>query len=419
MSLASSQPLSLGAAGRPPERADGTPDAERDGSPPSLGRLLTGDAWVAPEERVQDVAQLFFGRPELEAVALVADERPVGLLTRGRLLVKLARNFGHELYAKKPVTRIADLAPLVLPHDVPLATAVERALERDAASVYDEVIVVDALGRYLGYSSVRELVQEQGAALERTALEREAAVARASDLEKVDELRSRFLAHATHELRSPVNAIVALAELVRMACERENLEQVRAKLPMLLRAAATLRGTVNNILDLSKVEAGRMDVSIGPVDLAELVAEVAATARLLLGEKPVRVEVEAAGAPVVASDAQKVRQILVNLVSNAAKFTDRGAIRVRVGTGEGGGAAVSVADTGCGIAEADLPRLFVPFGQLEDAATKSHPGTGLGLVITRSLAELLGGRVEVASRRGEGSTFTVHLPGTPPPRRAP
>ncbi len=419
MNLPSSHPMhgASAGAGRPREHEDGT-RPERDGPQP-LGDLLTGDAWVAPDEGVEKVAQLFFGRPDLEAVALVEEGRPVGLLTRGRLLVKLARNFGHELYAKKPVTRIADLAPLVLPHDVALATAVERALERDAASVYDEVIIVDGQGRYLGYSSVRELVQEQGAALERTALEREAALARASDLEKVDQLRTRFLAHATHELRSPVNAIVALAELVRMACERSNLEQVRAKLPMLLRAAATLRGTVNNILDLSKVEAGRMDVAIGPVDLAELARDVATTARLLVGEKPVAVEVEVEAALVVASDAQKVRQILVNLVSNAAKFTQRGSIRVAVAAQEDGGAAVSVADTGRGIAEADLRRLFVPFGQIEDASTKTHEGTGLGLVISRSLAELLGGWLEVASREGEGSMFTVHLPGAPPPRNEP
>ncbi|ABS27813.1 histidine kinase [Anaeromyxobacter sp. Fw109-5] len=417
MTLSSCNPLD-GPFARPVRpREDGDGDAPRrdDGERTStLGRLLTGDAWVAPDTCVELVAQRFFASPELEAVALVDEERPVGLLTRGRLLVKLARNFGRELYAKKPVTRIADLAPLVLLHDVPLATAVERALERDASAVYDEVIVVDGQGRYLGFSSVRELVREQGAALERTALEREAALARASDLEKVDRLRAQFLAHATHELRSPVNAIVALAELVRMACERGDLEHVRARLPMLLRAAATLRGTVNNILDLSKAEAGRMDVTVGPVNLAELVAEVAATARLLVGEKPVAVEVELPGAPSITSDAQKVRQILVNLVSNAAKFTARGAIRVTaVAEGEGG-AAVSVRDTGCGIAEDDLPRLFVPFGQLEEAVTKSHEGPGLGLVITRSLTELLGGRVEVASRRGEGSTFTVHLPAAPP-----
>jgi len=390
------------------ERAAPAPDAGR------VGGLVTSDARVAPHDRVEDVAELFFERPTLEAVALVEAERPVGLLTRGRLLLKLGRNFGRELYARKPVTRIADLAPLVLPEDTGIASAVERALDRPAASVYDDVIVVDAGGRYRGHASVRDLVQLQGLALERSGLERQAALARATDLEKVERLRAQFLAHATHELRSPVNAIVALAELVRMACERGNLEAVRAKVPMLLRVSAALRGTVNNILDVSKLEAGRMEVAAAPVDVAALAEEVAATTRLLVGERPVEVRAEVAAGLVLETDAQKLRQILLNLSSNAAKFTDRGEIAIRAAREESGGARVSVADTGCGIADEDLPRLFVPFGQLEDAATRTHEGTGLGLVITRSLAALLGGRIDVTSRRGEGSAFTVHLPRNPP-----
>jgi len=378
-------------------------------APDALGQLVTAEARVSPDDLVARVAELFFDRPTLEAVALVEEDRPVGLLTRGRLLLKLARNFGHELYAKKPVTRIADLAPLVLPEDALIALAVERALARPPAAVYDEVIVVAGDGRYRGTSSVRGLVQHQAVALERSGLDREAALARARDLEDLDRLRAQFLAHATHELRSPVNAIAALAELMRMASDRGNLEQVRAKIPVLLRASTTLRGTVNNILDLSKLESGRMAVVIGPVDVAELADEAATTARLLLGQKPVDVRVDAPPGMTVATDRQKLRQILVNLASNAAKFTDRGAIVIRASP-EPDGALVSVADTGCGIDAEDLARLFVPFGQLEDAFTKSHEGTGLGLVISRSLATLLGGHVSVASRRGEGSTFTVHLP---------
>jgi signal transduction histidine kinase len=181
---------------------------------------------------------------------------------------------------------------------------------------------------------------------------------------------------------------------------------------MLLRATATLRGTVNNILDLSKLEAGRAEVSRAPVRLADLAEEVAALARLLAGEKPVQVRCEVPAALVLETDAHKLRQILVNLASNAAKFTDRGEIVLRA-EAAGERVTLSVADTGCGIRAEDLPRLFVPFGQLEDAATKSHAGTGLGLVITRSLATLLGGRVEVTSRRGAGSTFTLELPRTP------
>lgn len=391
-------------------RPDGVPRTEL----PPLGRLVTGRACVGPDEHVERVAELFFADPALEAVALVEGRRPVGLLTRSRLLLKLARNFGHELYARKPVSRIADAAPLVLPSDCPVRTAVERSLERDPARVYDEVIVTDAAGRYEGYASVRELMQHLGAALERSTLEREAALARTRDLEQLDQLRARFLAHATHELRSPVNAIVALAELVRLSCERGDLGQVRERLPMLLRSAATLRGTVNAILDLSKLEAGRMDVAIAPVDLGELVAEVAATTRLLVGDRPIEVRVDVPQAAVVASDAQKLRQILLNLASNAAKFTEAGHVLLAVRLHPDGSASVAVSDTGCGIAREDLARLFVPFGQLEDAATTSHPGTGLGLAISRSLATLLGGSVAVESVRGAGSTFTLSLPPAPP-----
>lgn len=380
-----------------------------------LGDVLTGDATVPLDERVEKVAERFFAQPALEAVALVdPDGRPLGLLTRARLLMKLARNFGHELYAKKPVTRIADLSPLVLPRHTELGEALERALARSAAAVYDEVIAVDGDGRHLGHAAVRELAREQGAALERSAAEREAALARARDLEEVDRLRARFLAHATHELRSPVNAIVALAELLRMACARGSLADVEAKVPVLARSAAALRGTVNELLDLSRLEAGRMEVAVAPVDLAGVVAEVAATVRLLVGERPVEVSGAAPPALVLETDGPKVRRVLLNLGANAAKFTAAGAIRIAAAPDAGGGAVLSVSDTGCGIDAADLPRLFVPFSQLEDAATRTHEGTGLGLAITRSLATLLGGTVSVESRRGAGSTFTVRLPPVHP-----
>ncbi len=377
--------------------------------PDRVGAFLTGDEQVHPDEQVQRVAAGFFARADLEAVALVRDGRPEGLLTRGRLLVKLARNFGHELYARKPVSRIADQAPLVVPADAPLAGALERALARPSATVFDEVVVVSGRGAYLGHASVRELARQQGLVLERSRLERQVALTRARDLEEVERVRARFLAHATHELRSPVNAIAILAELVRMASERGSLEHVREKLPMLLRAAATLRGTVNNILDLSRLEAGRTEVHAAAVEVAPLVDEVASLARLLLGEKPVEVRAEIPPGLAVETDLQKLRQILVNLASNAAKFTERGAIVLRAEAVRDA-VRLAVADTGCGIRAEDLPRLFVPFGQLEDAHTKSHAGTGLGLVISRSLATLLGGELTVASRRGEGTTFTLELP---------
>jgi signal transduction histidine kinase len=386
-------------------------------SPRAVRELLANDTWVRPGDLVRDVANLFVSRQEIDAAALVEGTRPVGILTRSRLLLKLGRNFGYELYARKPVSRIADPEPLVVPHELSIPEALGRALERPAGSVYDDVVVVEE-GAYVGLVAVRDLVLHQSVALARSAAERETALRRASDLEKVEQLRARFLAHATHELRSPVNALAALAELLRLHSARGDLEYVRDRLPMLLRSVATLRATVTNILDLSKLEAGRTHVAVTRVELGPLLEEVAGTARLLAGEKPVEVRVALAAPLAIESDRQKLRQIVLNLASNAVKFTERGEV-VLGAAADGAGALLRVSDTGVGIREEDLSRLFVPFGQLEDALTKAHEGTGLGLVITRSLAQLLGGRVEVRSRHGEGSTFTVHLPSHPPRRPAP
>lgn len=382
----------------------------------AIGALVSGGAAVSPDERVKDVAERFFADARLEAVALVAAGRPEGLLTRSRLLSKLGRNFGYELFARKPVARIADPAPLVVSGATDVGEAVSRALARPGESVYDEVIVVDEAERYLGLLSVRQLATQQGTALARTMVEVEDAVARAREIERLERMRAQFLAHATHELRSPVNAIVGIGELLRLAVERRAWNGVPDRVALLLKTAGALRATINEILDLSKLEAGRMEVVRERVALAPLLEELAATTRVLLAAKPVEVAVALEGEPALTTDRQKLRRILVNLAANAAKFTERGRIVLGARVPAQGAAALWVEDTGIGIREEDLERLFVAFGQLEDAHTKSHEGTGLGLVITRSLAQLLGGHVEVASRRGAGSRFSVVLPaGVEPP----
>jgi signal transduction histidine kinase len=385
----------------------------------SLGGLAVPREPITPEELVRDTAQRFFTDPELDALAVVSGGRPVGLVTRPRLLLMLARNFGHEVFARKPIARLADAGALVLPAEMPAVEAVSRALARPVAAVYDDVVVVEESGDYRGLLSVRRLVVEQGLALALSIVDREAALARAAELERMDAMRAQLIAHVTHELRSPVNAIAGLAELLRMACEKQSWDKVPERVELIRTSAASLRTIVKNGLDLMKMKAGKMEVAAQRVDLAPLVREVAETARVLLGPKPVRVAVRApAAGPSVETDAQKVRQILVNLASNAAKFTDAGLVTITLEE-EGRGARLAVSDTGIGIRDEDLPNLFVPFGQLEDAGTKRREGTGLGLVITRKLTELLGGSIELHSRYGQGSTFVVHLPPAPPPGGTP
>jgi signal transduction histidine kinase len=370
--------------------------------------VRSGDQ-ASPEMPVASLVDVFRQRPELDAVALVKGGRPVGLVTRQALLLKLGRNFGYELFARRPASRIADPDPLVLEGDTPLVEAVERAFARPPARAYDDLVVVDDEGSFVGLLSARHLAVEQGLALARSLMEHETALERNRELEKVESVRAQFLAHATHELRSPVNAIVGLTEILGMACGRGDLGAVRERLALLQQTAGGLRGTVNNILDLSKLEAGRMELHPEPVAVPTLLQELAATTRLLIGSRGVAVVVAGADTPAeTVVDRQRLRQILVNLLSNAAKFTDAG--RIELGAARGAdGLRFWVEDTGCGIKEEDLDRLFVPFGQLEDARTKSHAGTGLGLVISRSLAQLLGGRIAVESRHGKGTRFTLHL----------
>jgi signal transduction histidine kinase len=200
-----------------------------------------------------------------------------------------------------------------------------------------------------------------------------------------------------------------------MACERGDLAAVRDRLAMLRQTATGLRGTVNNILDLSRLEAGKMTLQAETVALAQLLDELAATTRLLIVSRPVEVVVDSREAPsTIQVDRQRLHQILLNLLSNAAKFTDAGSIELGAASSDGE-TRLWVRDSGCGIRTEDLARLFQPFGQLEDARTKTHAGTGLGLVISRSLARHLGGRIAVESRYGEGSCFTLHLPTGAPP----
>jgi signal transduction histidine kinase len=406
-----------------PNAARALADTPRPTDPPTSSRSPTQGAAIgravrdlvqsgdqaSPDMPVASLLDVFQARPALDSVALVRDGRPVGLVTRQALLLKLGRNFGYELFARRPFSRIADPEPLLIDGATPLAEAVELAFARPAGRAYDDLVVVDGDGRFVGLLSARALAIEQGLALARSLLEHETAMERNRELEKVETIRAQFLAHATHELRSPVNAIVGLSEILGMACRRGDWSAVGERLELLHRTATGLRGTVNDLLDLSKLGAGRMELFPEPVALAPLLQELATTTRLLLGSRPITVEVvEPAECVEAVVDRRRLRQILLNLLSNAAKFTDAGRIELGAACGAQG-LRFWVQDTGCGIKQEDLDRLFVPFGQLEDARTKSHAGTGLGLAISRSLAQLLGGSITVESRRGEGSRFTLHL----------
>jgi signal transduction histidine kinase/CheY-like chemotaxis protein len=240
----------------------------------------------------------------------------------------------------------------------------------------------------------------------------EAQAARAS-AEQASELKTQFLANMSHELRTPLNSIINFTRILNAGLRGPVTPEQRDYLSRVRQSGEHLLGLINDILDLSKIESGRMELYTEPVQVAELIQGVLATTAGLTKDKPIELHQELAPhLPPVAADRTRLRQILLNLLSNAAKFTASGAITVRAQhTGEH--LVLSVSDTGIGIAPEHLVTIFEEFRQLEGSANRRYEGTGLGLAICRRLVELHGGQLWVESTLGVGSTFAFSLPIVP------
>ena len=252
---------------------------------------------------------------------------------------------------------------------------------------------------------------EFNAQLERA---REAALQAQASAEAASRAKSLFLANMSHELRTPLNAIIGYSEMLREDAEDLGDARVIADLDKIAGAGKHLLGLINDVLDLSKIEAGRMDLYLESFDVATIVREVASTARTLVEKQGNAFEVHVdPGAGAMHADVTKVRQVLLNLVSNAAKFTERGAVTLearREEDAEGEWMVFRVRDTGIGMTPEQQRLLFQVFTQADAATTRKHGGTGLGLALSRRFCRLMDGDITVASEAGVGSTFTVRLP---------
>jgi PAS domain S-box-containing protein len=230
------------------------------------------------------------------------------------------------------------------------------------------------------------------------------------ELERAYRLKSEFLASMSHELRTPINALLGYTSLMRDRIYGELTERQEEALQRMYAASSHLLALVNDILDLAKIEAGKMPVHLEPVVLAEVMRELAETVEPMVRARGLAFEVELEPElPVLETDRTRVKQILLNLLSNAVKFTHEGEVRVRA-VRSGGGVEVSVRDTGIGIPPEHVQTIFEDFRQVDQSSTREYGGTGLGLSIVTKLLDLLGGSVRVESALGEGSVFTVWLP---------
>ena len=231
-------------------------------------------------------------------------------------------------------------------------------------------------------------------------------------LEQASRHKSEFLANMSHELRTPMNAIIGFTKLVMRRSKEQLPQKQYENLQKSLSSAEHLLTLINQILDLSKIEAGRLEVYPGRFRLQTVIEECIRTVEPMIKPELVGLTSHVAGdLPDLYSDRDKLKQIILNLLSNAIKFTERGQIRLAA-TGDQKWIAIDVADTGPGIARDKFDFIFEEFRQMDGGATRQHGGTGLGLSISRHLAHLLGGDIFVDSVVGRGSTFTIRVPAT-------
>jgi GAF domain-containing protein/CheY-like chemotaxis protein len=314
--------------------------------------------------------------------------------------------------------RVAMLDPLAPHLGQSAATMVEQVGIR--GSIYVPLVARDQVLGMLSLAQIEKYSPEEmefveiigtnlSVALESAQLYQDA-VETAAKLQEMDQLKSQFLANMSHELRTPLNSIIGFSRVILKGIDGPLTDMQHTDLEAIHGSGKHLLELINDILDISKIQAGKMELSFEPTDLNEIVKGVMSTAIALVKDKPIELQQSAPpDIPTIRADARRVRQILTNLIGNAAKFTDEGFIRLEVQVAPTE-VILAVVDSGIGVPEDKQDTIFEEFTQVDGSSTRAVGGTGLGLSITRNFVEMHGGRIWLESTPGVGSAFYVALP---------
>ncbi len=439
----------------------------------TIGSLVNEVETTTGEALVKHIKKYFDGDEPIKAVVIVSEGSPVGLVMNIHLDRLLSQRFGVALFYDKPISRVMDTSSLIIEHNTPIEKAADLAMKRKKSKLFDHIIVTDN-GELLGIAAVRDILncmlrihrnnaeemsrindQLQLEIEERTKAEQELVkfnreledrvAARTAEIRESNEklkkaaeaadaankAKSDFLANMSHELRTPLNHIIGFTEIVLEQHFGELNDTQNEYLSDVLGSSNHLLSLINDILDLSKVEAGKLELNSSEIELQHLLENSLTMIKEKAQKHNIKLTTKFEGMPkVIEGDARKLKQILYNLLSNSIKFTpDGGSICVSARKHNKNSLEkivkhsftksipsddfleISVRDSGIGLKSDDIERIFNPFEQADQARNRKYQGTGLGLSLTKKLVELHNGWIWAESQgEGNGSDFRFIIP---------
>ena len=345
-----------------------------------------------------DCAFLDYQLPDCDGLTLVQNLRGSGVQIP---LIALTGQGSEETAVGLMKAGASDYLPKSKLSSETLARAIQTAIRVYKAE--QEVALTNQRLR-----EKNELLERQNQELE---LQREQIQRKNLQLAEVSQLKSEFLATMSHELRTPLNAIIGFSQILMRQLQGSASNRQLDMIRRILTNGQHLLELISDILDLSKIEAGRLDLRVEPIDLQELISTTVEGLRSLADQKQLELTIDSSlSDAAISNDANRLRQVITNLLSNAIKFTDQGVVSLNVQEISPETIEITVTDSGIGIAAENLPHIFNVFHQVDQSISRKHQGTGLGLSITHLLLEMMQGTISVESQVGQGSQFNVRIP---------
>jgi len=365
---------------------------------------------LSPTTTGHDVYELFMREPATLCVPIAVEGRVAGLVNREDFLLRYTYQLGPDLYGRRHISHLMDRNPLTVDVATPLDVLGNRIVRARSGGLL-RGFVVTREGKYHGVATALSVMRLMLDVSERRA---EALDLERRRVEEANRSKTEFLASMSHELRTPLNAIIGFTDFIQ--CEPFGPlqpERYGEYITDVNKSAHHLLGLINELLDMAKIEAGRMELCEEAFPAAEPVREAIQILKQEIADAGLTLSVDLIGNEAyLFADQQMARQVMLNLLSNSIKFTPRGGtVSVRSRRHEGG-LIVDVEDTGIGIPQDHIERILQPFEQVENAMSRTRPGTGLGLPLAKAMTEAHGGTLTIHSNLGEGTRIEVMIPAS-------